>query len=107
MLAALCHEIYVMVLPHKLTDSRVPRCLFGKPDPKETAEIFQEAMENERRRFMSRWEIIITSENKENNYQRHTNRKNESVSNKKRSSPYAKQTNIHGKQYRYDKNDLI
>ncbi|KMQ96535.1 hypothetical protein RF55_3171 [Lasius niger] len=79
--------------------SRVPRCLFGKPDPRETMEMFQEALDAERSKFAKRWGVDPRSEDKENNYQRRHNEKSEPSTHKKRSNPYSRQTSIHGEQH--------
>lgn len=98
--ASICCEIYYTVLPSSTTmASRVPRCLFGKPDPRDTMEMFQEALDTERSKFAKRWGVDPCSEDKENNYQRRNNEKSESSTNKKRSNPYSRQTSIHGEQH--------
>ncbi|KAI4479795.1 hypothetical protein M0804_010845 [Polistes exclamans] len=108
---SICREVHFTVLPSNTTmnggrngggasatatssynaSSRVSRCLFGSPNSRETAEMLQEALDTERKRFTRRWGIDPCSENKENDcrwsYNEHTP--------KKRSSPYSKQTNIH------------
>ncbi|XP_050447098.1 uncharacterized protein LOC126849367 [Cataglyphis hispanica] len=95
--ASICCEIYYTVLPSSTTmASRVPRCLFGKPDPRDTMEMFQEALDTERSKFAKRWGVDPCSEDKENNYQRRNNEKSESsTTNKKRNNPYSRQTSIH------------
>ncbi|XP_011268167.2 uncharacterized protein LOC105258548 isoform X1 [Camponotus floridanus] len=93
--ASICCEIYYTVLPNTTMASRVPRCLFGKPDPRETMEMFQEALDAERSKFAKRWGVDPCSEDKENNYQRRNNEKSEPSTNKKRSNPYSRQTSIH------------
>lgn len=97
--ASICCEIYYTVLPNTTMASRVPRCLFGKPDPRETMEMFQEALDAERSKFAKRWGVDPCSEDKENNYQRRNNEKSEPSTNKKRSNPYSRQTSIHGEQH--------
>lgn len=97
--ASICCEIYYTVLPSTTMTSRVPRCLFGKPDPRETMEMFQEALDAERSKFAKRWGVDPCSEDKENNYQRRNNEKSEPSTNKKRSNPYSRQTSIHGEQH--------
>ncbi|XP_029680265.1 uncharacterized protein LOC115245910 isoform X2 [Formica exsecta] len=94
--ASICCEIYYTVLPSSTMASRVPRCLFGKPDPRDTMEMFQEALDAERNKFAKRWGVDPCSEDKENNYQRRNNEKSEPSTNKKRSNPYSRQTSIHG-----------
>lgn len=96
--ASFCCEIYYTVLPSTTMTSQVPRCLFGKPDPRETMEMFQEALDAERSKFAKRWGVN-PSEDKENNYQRRNNEKSEPSANKKRSNPYSRQTSIHGEQH--------
>lgn len=96
--ASFCCEIYYTVLPSTTMASQVPRCLFGKPDPRETMEMFQEALDAERSKFAKRWGVN-PSEDKENNYQRRNNEKSEPSTNKKRSNPYSRQTSIHGEQH--------
>ncbi|KAM0727590.1 hypothetical protein ACS0PU_005839 [Formica fusca] len=93
--ASICCEIYYTVLPSSTMASRVPRCLFGKPDPRDTMEMFQEALDAERNKFAKRWGVDPCSEDKENNYQRRNNEKSEPSTNKKRSNPYSRQTSIH------------
>lgn len=98
--ASICCEIYYTVLPSTTMASRVPRCLFGKPDPRETMEMFQEALDAERSKFAKRWGVDPRSEDKENNYQRRNNEmRSEPSTNKKRSNPYSRQTSIHGEQH--------
>lgn len=97
--ASICCEIYYTVLPSSTMASRVPRCLFGKPDPRDTMEMFQEALDAERNKFAKRWGVDPCSEDKENNYQRRNNEKSEPSTNKKRSNPYSRQTSIHGEQH--------
>ncbi|XP_017884181.1 uncharacterized protein LOC108627442 [Ceratina calcarata] len=92
--ASICREVHFKVLSSTTMASRVPRCLFGKPNPRETMEMLQEALETERSKFAKRWGVDPRSEDKENNYQRNHHEKYEQ-SPKKRSSPYARQTNIH------------
>ncbi|XP_020288870.1 uncharacterized protein LOC109857166 [Pseudomyrmex gracilis] len=75
--------------------SQVPRCLFGKPNPRDTIEMLQEALDAERSRFAKRWGVNPLSEDKENNYQRRNKERIELSPNKKRSNPYSRQTNIH------------
>lgn len=75
--------------------SRVPRCLFGKPNSRETVEMLQEALDAERSKFAKRWGVDPRSEDKENHYQRKHHDKHE-PSPKKRSNPYSRQTSIHG-----------
>ena len=74
--------------------SRVPRCLFGKPNSRETVEMLQEALDAERSKFAKRWGVDPRSEDKENHYQRKHHDKHE-PSPKKRSNPYSRQTSIH------------
>lgn len=97
--ASICREVYFVVLPSTTMTSRVPRCLFGKPNPRETMEMLQEALDAERSKFAKRWGVDPCSEDKENNYQRRTNDRSEPSSNKKRSNPYSRQTSIHGEQH--------
>lgn len=92
--ASICREVHFTVLSSSTMASRVPRCLFGKPNPRETVEMLQEALETERTKFAKRWGVDPRSEDKENNYQRSHYEKYEQ-SPKKRTSPYARQTNIH------------
>ncbi|XP_012055066.1 PREDICTED: uncharacterized protein LOC105618134 [Atta cephalotes] len=93
--ASICHEIYYTVLPSTTMTSRVPRCLFGRPNPRETMEMLQEALDAERSKFAKRWGVDPRSEDKENNYQRRNNEKNDRSPGKKRSNPYSRQTSIH------------
>lgn len=98
--ASFCREVYFTVLPSTTMASRVPRCLFGQPNPRETVEMLQEALDAERSRFARRWGVDPCSEDKENNYQRRrTNDRSDTSSNKKRSNPYSRQTSIHGEQH--------
>lgn len=92
--ASICREVHFTVLSGTTMTSRVPRCLFGKPNPKETMEMLHEALEAERSNFIKRWGVDPRSgqEDKENSYQR----KRHEQSPKKRSNPYSRQTNIHG-----------
>ncbi|XP_012279314.1 uncharacterized protein LOC105699128 [Orussus abietinus] len=87
--ASLCREVHFSVLPSTMS-SRVPRCLFGKPNPKESAEMLQEALDAERSKFARRWGVDPTSEDKENLKFERVER-----SPKKKSNPYSRQTNIH------------
>jgi len=98
--ASICCKVYYTMLPSKSMTSQVPRCLFGQPNSRETIEMLQEALDLERSRFKSRWGVDPSSEDKENNYRRRNNEKNEQQSpNRKRSNPYSRQTSIHGKQH--------
>ncbi|KZC04392.1 PREDICTED: uncharacterized protein LOC107188642 [Dufourea novaeangliae] len=93
--ASICREVHFTVLSGTTMASRVPRCLFGKPNSRETVEMLQEALDVERSRFAKRWGVDPCSEDKENNYQRkHVQDKHE-PSPKKRCNPYSRQTNIH------------
>ncbi|XP_003702238.1 uncharacterized protein LOC100875707 [Megachile rotundata] len=92
--ASICREVHFTVLSSSTMASRVPRCLFGKPNSRETVEMLQEALDAERSKFAKRWGVDPRSEDKENNYQRKCNDKYEQ-SPKKRSNPYSRQTNIH------------
>lgn len=93
-----CYEVnyHTTLLP---MTSQVPRCLFGKPNPRDTIEMLQEALDAERSRFAKRWGVNPLSEDKENNYQRRNKERIELSPNKKRSNPYSRQTNIHGEQH--------
>ncbi|XP_011067658.1 PREDICTED: uncharacterized protein LOC105154085 [Acromyrmex echinatior] len=93
--ASICHEIYYTVLPSTTMTSRVPRCLFGRPNPRETMEMLQEALDAERSKFAKRWGVDPRSEDKENTYQRRNNEKSDRSPGKKRSNPYSRQTSIH------------
>lgn len=100
--ASICREVHFTVLSSTTMASRVPRCLFGKPNSRETVEMLQEALDAERSKFAKRWGVDPRSEDKENNYQRKCNDKYEQ-SPKKRINPYSRQTNIHGKSTILDK----
>lgn len=92
MLAAqICRDFHFGVYTVRM-QSRVPRCLFGSPNPKDTMELLQEALETERTRFAKRWggDPLAEDEDKENGP------RNRLTPSKRRSSPYAKQTSIHG-----------
>ncbi|XP_012531325.1 uncharacterized protein LOC105833841 [Monomorium pharaonis] len=95
LVASICHEIYYTVLPNTTMASRVPRCLFGRPNSRETMEMLQEALDAERSKFARRWGVDPCSEDKENNYQRRNNERNDRSPGKKRSNPYSRQTSIH------------
>jgi len=97
--ASICHEIYYTVLPSTIMSSRVPRCLFGRPNSRETMEMLQEALDAERSKFARRWGVDPCSEDKENNYQRRNNERSDRSPGKKRSNPYSRQTSIHGEQH--------
>ncbi|XP_046835295.1 uncharacterized protein LOC124431421 [Vespa crabro] len=103
---SICREVHFTVLPQSnktmnaaaaaaaaaaATTSRVSRCLFGSPNSRETADMLQEALDNERKSFTRRWGVDPCSENKENDCRWKFHEQNT----KKRSSPYSKQTNIH------------
>ncbi|XP_076236613.1 uncharacterized protein LOC143180631 [Calliopsis andreniformis] len=92
--ASICREVHFTVLSSTTMASRVPRCLFGKPNSRETVEMLQEALDAERSKFAKRWGVDPRSEDKENNYQRKHHDKHE-PSPKKRSNPYSRQTSIH------------
>lgn len=81
---------YSMLSSTTMTN-RVPpkRCLFGVPNPKETIDLLQEALDLERTRFARRWGID-PREDKENLCVR-TER-----SPRKRTVPYSRQNNLHG-----------
>ncbi|KAG7198341.1 hypothetical protein KM043_005735 [Ampulex compressa] len=91
--ASICREVHFTVLSSTTMASRVPRCLFGQPNPRETVEMLQEALDAERSKFAKRWGVDPCSEDKENKYQRKSHEKSESP--KKRSNPYSRQTSIH------------
>ncbi|XP_014483538.1 PREDICTED: uncharacterized protein LOC106749025 [Dinoponera quadriceps] len=96
LVASICCELYVTVLPNKSMASRVPRCLFGRPSSRETIELLQEALDEQRSKFAARWGVDPCAEDKENNYQRRTNERSEPACNKKRNNnPYSRQTSIH------------
>ncbi|XP_078048811.1 uncharacterized protein LOC144476091 [Augochlora pura] len=92
--ASICREVHFTVLSSKSMSTRVPRCLFGKPNSRETVEMLQEALDVERSRFAKRWGVDPCSEDKENSYQRQKHPEKQPLS-KKRCNPYSKQTNIH------------
>ncbi|XP_043253238.1 uncharacterized protein LOC122397853 [Colletes gigas] len=92
--ASICREVHFTVLSSTTMASRVPRCLFGKPNSRETVEMLQEALDMERSKFAKRWGVDPRSEDKENNYQRKHHDKYE-PSPKKRCNPYSRQTSIH------------
>ncbi|KAK0166970.1 hypothetical protein PV327_004430 [Microctonus hyperodae] len=79
--------------------SRVPRCLFGPPNSKDTVDLLQDALDMERSKFSSRWGIDPCSEDKENIQRKFdTTATTELRSPRKtRGSPYSRQTTIHGK----------
>ncbi|XP_031834736.1 uncharacterized protein LOC116427943 [Nomia melanderi] len=93
--ASICREVHFTVLSGTTMATRVPRCLFGKPNSRETVEMLQEALDAERSRFAKRWGVDPCSEDKENNYQRKHPEKQHDPSPKKRCNPYSRQTNIH------------
>ncbi|XP_011493913.1 PREDICTED: uncharacterized protein LOC105359122 [Ceratosolen solmsi marchali] len=96
MLAAqICREFHLGVIASRM-QSRVPRCLFGPPNSKETMELLQEALETERSRFAKRWGVdpLAEDEDKENG-SRNGGGVLRLTPTKKRVSPYAKQTSIH------------
>lgn len=95
LVASICREVHFTVLSSTTMASRVPRCLFGKPNSRETVEMLHEALDAERSKFAKRWGVDPRSEDKENNYQRKHNDKYEQ-SPKKRSNPYSRQTSMHG-----------
>lgn len=103
--ASICREVHFTVLSSTTMASRVPRCLFGKPNPRETVEMLQEALDVERSKFAKRWGVDPRSEDKENSYQRKPQDKYEQ-SPKKRSNPYSRQTSIHG-EYRFSDKALF
>ncbi|KAK2587272.1 hypothetical protein KPH14_003002 [Odynerus spinipes] len=90
---SICREVHFTVLPSTTMSgsSRVPRCLFGAPNSRETAEMLQEALDAERKSFARRWGVDPCADDKENDCRW----KLHDQSSKKRSSPYSKQTNIH------------
>lgn len=45
------------------TGAVVPRCLFGVPDPVETEKLFQEEMQREREKLLTRYGVDITKRN--------------------------------------------
>ncbi|XP_003696857.1 uncharacterized protein LOC100869997 [Apis florea] len=92
--ASFCREVHFTVLSSTTMASRVPRCLFGKPNSRETVEMLHEALDAERSKFAKRWGVDPRSEDKENNYQKKYHDKYEQ-SPKKRSNPYSRQTSIH------------
>ncbi|XP_025074335.1 uncharacterized protein LOC105428336 [Pogonomyrmex barbatus] len=87
--ASICHEFYYTVLPSTImSTSQVPRCLFGRPNSRETMEMLQEALDEERSKFARRWGVDPRSEDKENNYQRRNNEtRSDRSPGKKRSNP--------------------
>ncbi|KAL6265590.1 hypothetical protein P5V15_002385 [Pogonomyrmex californicus] len=96
--ASICQfEFYYTVLPSTImSTSQVPRCLFGRPNSRETMEMLQEALDEERSKFARRWGMDPRSEDKENNYQRRNNEtRSDRSPGKKRSNPYSRQTSIH------------
>lgn len=92
--ASFCREVHFTVLSSTTMASRVPRCLFGKPNSRETVEMLHEALDAERSKFAKRWGVDPRSEDKENNYQKKYHDKYEQ-SPKKRNNPYSRQTSIH------------
>ncbi|XP_003428024.1 uncharacterized protein LOC100679276 [Nasonia vitripennis] len=102
MLAAqICRELHFGVIATRM-QSRVPRCLFGPPNPRDTMELLQEALETERSRFAKRWGVdpLAEDDDKENGggnvvVVRSHSRQQSCSPSKKRTSPYAKQTSIH------------
>ncbi|XP_033211348.1 uncharacterized protein LOC117169209 [Belonocnema kinseyi] len=89
---ARCHELHFTVLPPAV-NNRISRCLFGSPNPTDTANLLKDALEVERTRFQSRWGVNPTSENdKENMLTRYEKVER---SPRKRSFPYFRQSNMH------------
>ncbi|KAK1131053.1 hypothetical protein K0M31_017351 [Melipona bicolor] len=101
--ASMCREVRFTVLSGTTMTSHVPRCLFGKPNSKETVEMLHEALETDRNKFIKRWGVDPRSgkEDKENSYQRKRHDKHEQ-SPKKRSNPYSRQTKINGEYRSFD-----
>ncbi|XP_014216384.1 uncharacterized protein LOC106645122 [Copidosoma floridanum] len=64
------HEWHLgTLMATRLQASRVPRCLFGPPNHRETMEMLQEALNEERARFTKRWGVdpcVPEDEEKEN-----------------------------------------
>lgn len=94
--ASLCRDVHFGNVLTTRMQSRVPRCLFGSPNPKETAEMLQDALDMERSKFASRWGVDPCSEDKENCH-RQFERADTRSPRKNRITPYSRQTNIHGK----------
>ena len=92
--ASRCHELHFTVLtPTK--PPKVPRCLFGSPNSKDTAKLLKDALEMERSRFQSKWGVDPASENeKENIFSKYEKVER---SPRKRMPPYNRQANVHGK----------
>lgn len=91
--ASMCRDLHFTVLPSTL-GSTVPRCLFGPPNAKETVDLLHEALEMERSKFARRWGVDPRSEDKEN-FSKSKHERGEK-SPRKRSSPYSRQSSIHG-----------
>ncbi|CAD1471444.1 unnamed protein product [Heterotrigona itama] len=94
--ASIRREVHFTALSSTtMASSRVPRCLFGKPNSRETVEMLHEALDAERSKFAKRWGVDPRSEDKENSYQQRKRHDKYEQSPKKRSNPYSRQTNIH------------
>ncbi|XP_011868193.1 PREDICTED: uncharacterized protein LOC105562179 [Vollenhovia emeryi] len=93
--ASICHDIQYTVLPSATMSSRVPRCLFGQPNPRDTIDMLQETLNEEQSKFARRWGVDPRSEDKENNYQRRNSERCERSPGKKRGNPYSRQTSMH------------
>ncbi|XP_043284416.1 uncharacterized protein [Venturia canescens] len=92
--ASLRREVHFGNVLASRMQSRVPRCLFGSPNPKETAEMLQDALDMERTKFARRWGVDPSSEDKEN-FQRKYERVDGRSPRKNRTTPYSRQTSIH------------
>ncbi|XP_015114737.1 uncharacterized protein LOC107039564 [Diachasma alloeum] len=90
--ASIRREVHLGNMLSARMQSRVPRCLFGPPNPKDTVELLQEALDMERSKFISRWGVDPRDEDKENfqivKCEGRSPRKS-------RSAPYNRQTSIH------------
>lgn len=91
---ARCQELHFRILPPTV-NNRISRCLFGSPNPADTASLLKDALEVERTRFQSRWGVDPTSENDKENIIARFEKVERSP--KKRSYPYVRQSNMHGK----------
>ncbi|XP_034952582.1 uncharacterized protein [Chelonus insularis] len=104
MLAApFCREVHFGNMLASRMQSRVPRCLFGTPNPKDTDELLHESLDADRKRFINRWGVDPCTEDKEN-YQRNFDRSDSRSPRKNKSLPYSRQTYIHD-YWRSRKND--
>lgn len=94
--ASFRRDVHLNIISGGMIVSRVPRCLFGPPNPKDTVDLLQEALDMERSKFTRRWGVDPCDDKENNSLFQRTKVLERSPRKRTTNNPYARQTNIHG-----------